>query len=152
MAFRREAVERIGRFDCALGAGTPTLAGEDTAAFSTLLLLGGTVVWQPTALVSHWHRRDFDSVSNMFHGYGRGLGAFYASMIARHPKSLIELVRLIPQALKDLTSPDDLRLGEVGEDFPKDLLQARRAGLLRGPVMYIAARLGLRRERLAADR
>ncbi len=64
MAFRREAIERIGRFDCALGAGTPTLAGEDTAAFSTLLYLGGTVIWQPTALVRHWHRRDLDALKS----------------------------------------------------------------------------------------
>src|ERR1700729_3826377 len=51
MAFRRQAIERIGRFDCALGAGTSTLAGEDTAAFSALLLAGGTIVYQPTAIV-----------------------------------------------------------------------------------------------------
>ena len=59
MAFRREAIERIGRFDCALGAGTSTLAGEDTAALSALLLAGGTIVYQPSAIVHHRHRRDY---------------------------------------------------------------------------------------------
>lgn len=150
MAFTREAIERIGRFDCALGAGTPTFAGEDTAAFSTLLFLGGTLVWQPTALARHWHRRDLDALRKQTHGYGRGLGAFYASMIARHPESLPELVRLIPQALRDLTSPEGPRLGGVGEDFPQDLLKTHRAGLLLGPAMYFSARFGMRRTRLAA--
>jgi glycosyltransferase involved in cell wall biosynthesis len=148
MAFRREAIERIGRFDCALGAGTPTLAGEDTAAFSTLLFLGGTMVWQPTALVSHWHRRDLDALRKLFRGYGRGLGAFYASMILRHPESLPELVRLAPQAFKDLTSPDGLRLGGIGEDFPRGLLKTHRTGLLQGPAMYVRARLAGGRTRL----
>ena len=37
MAFRRDAIERIGRFDCALGAGTLSMGAEDTAAFSLLL-------------------------------------------------------------------------------------------------------------------
>ena len=148
MAFRREAIERIGRFDTALGAGTPALAGEDTAAFSTLLFLGGTLVWQPTALASHWHRRDLDALRKLFHGYGRGLGAFYASMIVRHPESLPELVPLIPQAFKDLTSHYGRRLAGVGEDFPRDLLKANRTGLLQGPAMYARARVGMRRARL----
>ncbi len=152
MAFRREAIERIGRFDCALGAGTPTLAGEDAAAFSTLLFLGGTVVWQPTALVSHWHRREHDELRRLFHGYGRGLGAFYASMIARHPGSIRELVRLIPRALSDLSAPDGPRLGGIGEDFPEDLLRTRRAGLLQGPAMYLRARLAGGRARLKEGR
>jgi glycosyltransferase involved in cell wall biosynthesis len=152
MAFRREAIERIGGFDCALGAGTPTLAGEDAAAFSTLLFLGGTVVWQPTALVSHWHRREHHELLKLFHGYGRGLGAFYASMIARHPESVGELVRLIPQALRDLSAPDGPRLGGIGEDFPQDLLRARRAGLLQGPAMYLRTRLAGGRVRLKDSR
>ncbi len=152
MAFTREAIERIERFDCALGAGTPTLAGEDAAAFSTLLFLGGTVVWQPTALVSHWHRRGDDELRKLFHGYGRGLGAFYASMIAHHPECLPQLVRLIPRALRDLNSPDGPRLGGVGEDFPEDLLKTRRAGLLQGPAMYVRSRLLGGRARLEVGR
>ncbi len=152
MAFRREAIERIGRFDCALGAGTPTLAGEDAAAFSTLLFLGGTLVWQPTALVSHWHRREQKELRSLFHGYGRGLGAFYASMIARHPESLAELVRLIPRALSDLRAPDGPRLGGIGEDFPEDLLRTRRSGLLQGPAMYLRARVANGRVRRRAGR
>jgi glycosyltransferase involved in cell wall biosynthesis len=141
MAFRREAIERIGRFDCALGAGTPTLAGEDTAAFSTLLFLGGIVVWQPTALVSHWHRRDLDALRKLFHGYGRGLGAFYTSMLVRRPGSLPGLVRLIPRAFRDLTSPYGLRLRGLEADFPTELLKLHRTGLLQGPAMYARARL-----------
>jgi glycosyltransferase involved in cell wall biosynthesis len=147
MAFTREAIESIGRFDCALGAGTPTLAGEDTAAFSTLLFAGGTVVWQPTVIVRHWHRREHDALRNVFHGYGRGLSAFYTSMVVDHPESLPELVRLIPRAFRDLTSPDGLRLSGLGEDFPRDLLRTNLSGLVQGPARYLGARLSLRRER-----
>jgi glycosyltransferase involved in cell wall biosynthesis len=152
MAFRREAIERIGRFDCALGAGAPTLAGEDIAAFSTVLFLGGTVIWQPSALIRHWHRREHEELRKMFHGYGRGLGAFYASMVVRHPQSLTELVRLIPRALRDLNSPDGARLADVGEDFPRDLLETHRIGLLQGPAMYVYARLAATQARLGAGR
>lgn len=145
MAFRRQAIERIGGFDCALGAGTQSLAGEDTAAFSTLLFLGGTMLWQPTALVSHSHRRDRDALVDLFHGYGRGLGAFYTSMVMRHPTSVPELLRVTPRALKQFNSAGGARLGGVGRDFPKDMLKTHRAGLLQGPAMYVRARLDSRR-------
>jgi glycosyltransferase involved in cell wall biosynthesis len=141
MAFTREAIEDIGRFDCALGAGTPTLAGEDTAAFSTLLVAGGTVVWQPTVIVRHWHRREHDALRKVFHGYGRGLSAFYASIVVDHPESLPELVRLVPRAFKDLTSREGLRLSGLGDDFPRDLLKTNLSGLAQGPAMYLRARL-----------
>jgi hypothetical protein len=110
------------------------------------------VIWQPSALIRHWHRREHEALRKMFHGYGRGLGAFYASMIARHPESLTELVRLIPRALRDLNSPDGARLADVGEDFPKDLLETHRIGLLQGPAMYVYARLAATQARLVAGR
>ncbi|MGO8907174.1 MAG: glycosyltransferase [Solirubrobacteraceae bacterium] len=145
MAFRAEALELIGGFDCALGPGTPTLAGEDTAVLSTLLYKGGTVVWQPTAMIRHQHRRDLVELSEMLHGYGRGLGAFYASMVLRHPKSVPQLARLAPRALVDFISPRGPRLGGLAADFPRELLKVHRAGLLQGPAMYVRARFGARR-------
>ena len=99
MAFRRDAIERIGRFDTALGTGTSTLAGEDTAALSTLLLAGGTIVYQPSAIVHHRHRRDYAALQRVMLGYGRGLSAYYASMVVRHPGCMPELLRLSRRVL-----------------------------------------------------
>jgi GT2 family glycosyltransferase len=144
MAFRREAIERIGCFDCALGAGTPTLAGEDTAAFSALLLAGGTIVYQPTAIVYHRHRRDYAALRRVMVGYGRGLSAYYASMLVRQPGCALELARLSRQALRDQVSRRGRRLGDL-DDFPRELLRANRVGLLQGAFMYPGARLHARR-------
>jgi glycosyltransferase involved in cell wall biosynthesis len=144
MAFRREAIERIGRFDTALGTGTSTMAGEDTAALCALLLAGGTVVYQPTAIVRHRHRRDYASLERVMLGYGRGLSAYYASMIMRHPGCLPELVRLSRQALRDQVSRGGGRLGDL-DGFPAELLRINRKGLLQGAFMYPGARLRARR-------
>jgi GT2 family glycosyltransferase len=144
MAFRRSEIERIGRFDCALGTGTSTLAGEDTAALSALLLAGGTVVYQPSAIVNHRHRRDYPALERVMLGYGRGLSAYYASMLARHPSCLPELVRLSGQAMRDQFSRDGRRLDDL-EGFPKELLRLNRKGLLQGAFMYPGARLRARR-------
>jgi GT2 family glycosyltransferase len=149
MAFRRDAIERIGRFDCALGTGTATLAGEDTAALSALLLAGGTIVYQPSAIVHHRHRRDFAALERVMLGYGRGLSAYYASMLLRHPRCLPELVRLSGRALRDQASPDGQRLGEL-DGFPRELLRINRKGLLQGAFVYPGAWLRARRLATAA--
>jgi glycosyltransferase involved in cell wall biosynthesis len=145
MAFRRDALERIGRFDCALGAGTPALAGEDTAALTALLLAGGTIVYQPTAVVHHRHRADYPELRALMGGYGRGLGAYYASMLVRQPKCGLELLRLSRQAARDQVSSRGQRLRGLDKEFPRDLLRANRVGLLQGPFMYALARRRARR-------
>ena len=144
MAFRRSEIERIGRFDCALGTGTSTLAGEDTAALSALLLAGGTIVYQPSAIVNHRHRRDYPALERVMLGYGRGLSAYYASMLVRHPSCLPELVRLSRQAMRDQFSRDGGRLDEL-DGFPRELLRINRKGLLQGAFMYPGAWLRARR-------
>jgi glycosyltransferase involved in cell wall biosynthesis len=147
MAFRREALDAIGNFDCALGAGTVTHGAEDTAAFSQVLWIGGTVVYQPNAMVRHSHRRTDESLRAMFEGYGCGLGAFYMSMVLRYPGCVLELARLAPRALRDLRSPDGARLRDIGDDFPRELLTANRRAMRRGPWRYLRARRTARRLR-----
>lgn len=147
MAFRRDALERIGRFDPALGAGTVTQGGEDTAALSTLLLAGGTVVYQPSAITHHYHRRDYAAVQRQLAGYGRGLSAFYVSMLVHRPGCAAELVRLGGQAVRDELSWRGRRISELGEDFPRDLLLAHLIGLLQGPFSYASALAHARRLR-----
>lgn len=145
MAFRRDAIERIGRFDCALGAGTATLAGEDTAALSALLLAGGTLVYQPTAIVHHRHRRDDAALRRQLLGYGRGLTAFYTSTLMHHPSCAPALLRLSRRAAQDEFSRRGRRMRELDGAFPRELLHAHRVGLVQGPFMYAGARLQARR-------
>jgi glycosyltransferase involved in cell wall biosynthesis len=147
MSFRRDALKEIGGFDCALGAGTVAQAGEDTAALSGLLLAGGTVVYQPTAVVYHRHRRDYAALRRQLQGYGRGLTAFYASVLLRRPSYMADLLRHSPQAVKDQFSSRGQRLSAFGDDFPRDLLRANRIGLLQGPFAYAISRLHARRLR-----
>ena len=144
MAFRRDEIDRIGRFDCALGPGTLSMDGDDTAAFSLLLLAGGTIVYQPSAIVYHRHRQNYETLRHLMLGYGRGLGAYYTSMLVHRPSSAIHMVRLTRRALRDQFSRRGRRLGELTTGYPPDLLRANRIGLLQGPVMYGRARLRAR--------
>jgi glycosyltransferase involved in cell wall biosynthesis len=147
MAFRREAIERIGRFDPALGAGTLSMGAEDTAALCLLLYEGGTVVFRPPAFVYHYHHREYDALERVFVGYGRGLTAFYTSVLIRHPIAVAHLARLSGRALYDLFSKKGARLQKVEDDFPRELIRANLRGMVEGPIMYGRARLRARRLR-----
>jgi glycosyltransferase involved in cell wall biosynthesis len=139
MAVSKAAIRELGGFNPALGAGTRTMGGEDTAALCLLLYGGGTVVYRPSALVWHFHRRTFDDLRKMLHGYGRGLAAFYASVVLSNPGAIFHLLRIAPRAAHDFRASDGPRLGEIGTHFPPELLSAMRSGLLQGVPAYCGA-------------
>ena len=144
MAMRTSARQSPRRFNPALGAGSLSKGNEDTKALTDVLLAGGTVRYQPTAVTSHFHRRDFAAFERQLHGYGVGLSAFYTSLILEQPSRLIPLARLLPSALRELTRADGQRLGGVGPYFPRDVLKAHRRGMLGGSLAYIRASLATR--------
>lgn len=150
MVFRPGVIEDIGGFDPALGAGTPAMGGEDTRAFTQVLLAGGTIAYQPSMLVRHTHRRDLAGLRQQMRGYGTGLTAYYTSLLWSQPRLLPDLLRLVPTALRDLTAPDSLRVAGLGPDFPRELLRVNRRGMAFGPLAYLRGRLRARRMTPAA--
>jgi GT2 family glycosyltransferase len=145
MTFRPGVIERIGGFDRALGAGTPAMGSEDTLAFTQVLRGGGTIVYQPSAICRHYHRRDLAGLREQMRGYGTGLTAAYTSLVLHNPFVLFPLLRLIPTALRDLSSDDSLRNAGIDETFPAELMSANRRGMLAGPLAYLRGMLGHRR-------
>jgi glycosyltransferase involved in cell wall biosynthesis len=145
MAFRTAALRDIGGFDEALGAGTRTKGGEDTKAFTQVMRRGGTMVYQPAAIVRHVHRPTLEALRAQLDGYGTGLTAYYFSLVLDRPSTLFPLLRLAPRALRDLRGPDSLRVSTIGADFPEELLASNLRAMLRGPREYLAERRATRR-------
>lgn len=145
MVFRPGVIERIGGFDQALGAGTPAMGSEDTLAFMQVLNAGGTVAYQPTALVRHYHRRDIEGLRKQMVGYGSGLTAAYTSLMMSQPRVIPSLLRLIPTALRDVMGSGGVREEGLRQDFPRELLGANRAGMVRGPWLYLRGRWAARK-------
>jgi GT2 family glycosyltransferase len=152
MVFRPGVIERIGGFDTALGAGTPAMGGEDTLAFCQVLRGGGSIVYQPTAIMRHFHRRDLAGLRSQMIGYGTGLTAHYTSLLLRRPWLIFPLLRLVPAALRDVLGSGGLRTATIEDDFPAELLRANRRGMLAGPRAYLAGRRDARRARRTAAR
>ena len=86
-------------------------------------------------------------LQRVFTGYGRGLTAFYTSLLVRHPLAIGHLAGLSGRAMYDLFSSDGKRLRKVESTFPRELIRANLRGMLEGPLMYPAA-LGARARQL----
>jgi glycosyltransferase involved in cell wall biosynthesis len=140
MCFRKDVLEAIGYFDVALGAGTPSRGGEDTAALADAMLAGYTLVWQPSAFVRHSHYPDFDGAARQLRGYGLGLTAFYTRMVLADPRRVSTLLRLAPKAVGDLLRPGETALGVRNTPGPDGLRRAQLSGLASGPLAYLRSR------------
>jgi Glycosyl transferase family 2 len=140
MAFRRQALTRIGGFDETLGTGTRCCGGEDGAAIMMLLWQGGTVAYEPAAFVQHLHRRTYEQLSTQVYGYGIGFTAMLTAMIRRDPLHLVSLALDAPRGLRALVSPTSDKNAFRQADYPKELSRLELKGMLYGPLAYLRAR------------
>ncbi len=74
---------RIGPLDEALGAGTPTGCSEDTYAFYRILRAGGTIVYEPAAVVDHEHRDTEAALRQQVYAYSKGHVAYHLTTLVR---------------------------------------------------------------------
>jgi glycosyltransferase involved in cell wall biosynthesis len=74
MAFRRNVFDRIGYFDERLDVGAAGCNGDSEMWFR-VLLDGGTINYNPRAVVYHEHRRDINSLRRQLFSYMRGFTA-----------------------------------------------------------------------------
>ncbi|HEX3513195.1 MAG TPA: glycosyltransferase [Trebonia sp.] len=142
MAFRRSVLDRIGGFDVALGAGTPTGGGEDTLAITLVMLCGYEVAYEPVALMWHHHRQDMASLNKQLHGYSVGLTAFYAALLRQRPSAFFGLVKLLPMAagyLKGGKAAAEEAPGEP-QGLEAELDRRQLQGMLKGPLVYAKSR------------
>jgi hypothetical protein len=148
MAFRRAALDRIGGFDTALGAGTPTGGGEDTLAITLVLLEDFEVAYEHAAVMWHYHRPDVASLNKQLHGYSVGLTAFYAALLRKRPGTIFGLLRLLPAAGGYLTGGGGGPAEEPAGPPPELAAQLDRRqlqGMLSGPLAYARSRRVQRR-------
>jgi len=136
MAFTRAAFTEMGGFDPALGAGSKGVGGDDLAAFFDVVARGYTLVYQPAAIVHHWHRRDYRGLQKQAYGYGVGLTAFLTKVIVEKPQRLFEIVPLIPRAINYVLNPNSSKNVKKRADYPRELGRLELRGMLYGPLAY----------------
>ena len=140
MAFRTSSLRALGGFDPALGAGSPALGGEDLAAFFAVIMSGHSLVYQPSALIHHLHREDYESLRKQMYGYGSGLTAYLTKVLLNNPALLRYLPIWIPSALGRLLRSRGSKNVRKSNDHPRVLLLIELMGMLYGPVAYLRGR------------
>lgn len=84
-AVRRAVALRLGGFDEALDLGRPLAGGGDHDLLWRALEAGWRVVYQPSALAWHEHRRELAAVHGQIIGHQRAVLAFLAKHLMRTP-------------------------------------------------------------------
>ena len=140
MAFRTGWLTAGGGFDPATGAGTPARGGDDLTAFLRVITSGGTLVYEPAAILRHWHRRDYEGMRRQSFGYGVGLGAYLTASVRARPALLGAMARRAFPAARHLLGSHSAKNEHRGEEFPRELIWRERAGVLAGPFAYAVSR------------
>jgi GT2 family glycosyltransferase len=145
MALRRSAFDRVGGFDDRLGVGTPTKGGEDSEMYLRILSSGGTVAYEPAALVRHSHRRTQRDFMTQVFSYGTGLTAMLCAIVVDDPRHLWAMMRRVPAALHLLTRPATERSTSLAPSYPRRTMLYQCAGMAYGPLALLRSVMRNRR-------
>lgn len=140
-AFRRAVLKAPDAMDPTLGPGTPVCGAEDQDIFLTLLSEGGTLLYEPAALVRHRHRESYAELRWQVFTYGAGYVAGLVNSAVRERTVAVELIRHIPAVVRFLVaarpseeSPDVLEYA-----CRRQLRRLERLGQAYGPIAYLRA-------------
>ena len=136
MAIRRSSIERLGGFDPVLGGGTPAKGAEDLALMLKVLFSGGSVAYEPAAMVRHSHRRTKREFDRQVFGFGVGMTAMFTDMIIRDPRHIIEIVRRVPAGLRLLIRPAEPESPDLTVSYPRATPLRYLFGMAYGPLAY----------------
>lgn len=139
MAIRRSVQDHPGAFDELLGVGTPTRCGEDHELFSRILASGYQIVYDPSALSWHRHRRTWEDMRKTLYGYGVGVYAFWTHCLVVE-KDLNVLRLPLGWFLHDQLPNLFHSILRRPNSTPIDLLLAEISGCFRGPWAYFTSR------------
>ena len=139
MSFRKTAFDSLAGFDERIGPGTPTKGGEDLELFRRAVLRGGTIVYDPTAVVGHHHRADHEALREQMFGYGSGMAAIVTKLFLDGGAPARALLGRLPTAFRMLLAPEENRFADGAPPMPRDLKLTELYGYLCGPFLYVKA-------------
>lgn len=153
-AVRREVYLGLGGANEALGVGSPTGGGEDIDLFVRSLYAGYALVYEPTSIVWHRHRRELGALDKQVASYGRGFGAWICTVLLDR-RMRASALRLLGRAARRTKAVGATNAESVIIDLPLDTTALRRrevVGMLGGPWWYVRSRLDRRLPRPLAPR
>ena len=142
-AMTRSALDELGGFDEALGAGAPCGGGEDNHMFMGTVLAGHRLVYEPSAIVWHFSHIELDALSRGMVTWGSGTTAALTALVLRDRRVGLDLLRRLPTGTIGVSS-----MGSRTRDdptLPSGMTARQLGGMVLGPWLYLKARRDLRR-------
>ncbi|MFG3684816.1 glycosyltransferase [Micromonospora sp. NPDC047740] len=133
MAFRTDALRRLGAFDPRLRSG------EDIDLLLRTVLAGHALTYEPGAITWHTHRRELRALRRTMYQYGVGLGTVLTKCLTSDPTARRELLRRLPRGIAYALRPGSAKNNRKQEGYPASLTVLELCGLALGPVYYAAA-------------
>jgi len=100
---------------------------------------GAQLVYEPSALLSHFHRRELAKLHTQLGRYGKAFGAFLTKTILVRPSRVFDLVQRVPAAVPYLFSPASPRNISKSDSYPAELTRGELWGMVRGTRAYFAS-------------
>lgn len=130
-AFRRHIFSKVGLFDVAL---CPNSGGEDIEMFHRIVAQGFTLVYEPSVLVWHTHRRHLPALYQQIYNNCRSFGCYLLTCSRNRSVSRISLLQFF---LYDwLTKWIFSRLIRPPRNLPRRVVLTELAGMLASPLAY----------------
>jgi GT2 family glycosyltransferase len=100
MGVRRDIVRELGGFDDALDTGAPLPGGGDLDMFYRIIRAGHALVYEPSALVFHRHRRSMKELRRQYWSWGLGFMSFAAKSYRSDPPARCHFRRVVQGEFK----------------------------------------------------
>ena len=140
VAFRASFLHEVGGFDPALGPGSIAQGGEDLALFFQVMQRGYRLVYEPTSLLYHLHRRDYADLRKQIYCYGVGLTAYLTQILVHNPLLLLDFLFRVPFGVFFAFNAHSTRNSKKSKMYPPELTMLERKGMLYGPIAYLRSR------------
>jgi GT2 family glycosyltransferase len=136
MAFDAATLRDLGGFDPSMGTGTPARGGDDLVALFAVVASGRRLVYQPAAVVHHFHRSEAPALSRQAFGYGVGLGAYLTNVAVHHPRLALKTAKVACAAATSAVRQRSTRNAARYDGWPRQLTRLERRGIALGPIAY----------------
>jgi O-antigen biosynthesis protein len=139
MSYRRSVFNQIGFFDPALDVGTVTNGAGDLEMFYRILKSGNTLVYEPSALIRHRHRRSYEQLHKQILNNGSVLSYFVCASLA-YPEDILSFVRVAIVWMKSHHLSQLVSGFFHPKQYPIDLVWTELKGCLIGLTRYPQAK------------
>lgn len=135
MAFRRSLFAQIGAFDPALDVGTVTHGGGDLEMFFRVLKEGHVLVYEPSAVGRHRHRRTHAELHAQLTDWGIGMYSYIVRSMSAYPEERLAFARRIVWSM-GVRFLGRLLLSFFHRRFPRRLILSELRGAVAGFRRY----------------